>query len=230
MALVPCPLASADIVIDTNGKISSSEAQALRAAGVTAIWRYVFFGSPRPGDIDSAELNILLNAGLTVLLVQHVRNPGWMASPDQGTADGRAAVANAIKAGYVGRVALALDLEGVRNGAYEHAVAWCAEVRAASYRPVVYVGYSSGMAAAQLDALGPDVVFWADFAPLTMRPHPARGYALHQHPQSVIAGVAVDVDEVLIDGVIYGLASVGLVAPDPGDPVDSDPGDHAAAA
>lgn len=214
------------IVVDTNWRPTAEQAHAMYAAGARAIFRYVFFGPPRPGDLDEVELEMLLDARLTVLIVQHVRNPSWIASADQGDADGAVACANAEKAGYSldgGQLSLALDMEGVGNPgpmSQAHALAWCASVRAAGYSPVVYLGYDSGLSTVGLEALAKvgRVAWWCDFAEVDQRPKPpSPGYALHQHAQSVLGGVTVDVDEVLLDDVVYGLAQ--------GDAVDDTP-DH----
>ena len=196
-------------VIDTSTKLTAYEAAALYQAGVRSVWRYVFFGPPRAGDLDAAELQLLLAAGLTVMVVQHVRNPGWTATADQGDADGQVAVANAMKAGYQsagGALSLAVDLEGCKSPhADQYAMAWCAQARAGGYLPVCYIGFASGMTSADLDRLGPDVALWCDFAPLSLRPSPQRGYALHQQAQTTLCGVGVDVDAILVPDALVGL-------------------------
>jgi hypothetical protein len=211
------------VMLDTSTKLSRSECDALYSAGVRSVWRYVFFGPPRPGDLDSAELANILAAGLTCLVVQHVRNPGWHASADQGDADGQVAVANAQKAGYAsagGVLSLALDMEGCATvDASAHAQAWCAAVRAGGYAPVVSVGYASGLTGHAIDALG--VPAWCDFAPLSARPAPTKGYALHQQAQTIMCGIGVDVDLVLQPGVIVGLADGDVAAGDKG--ITNDP-------
>jgi Domain of unknown function (DUF1906) len=203
-------------VVDTSAKITASSAAALYSAGVRTVGRYVFFGSPRAGDIDAAELELLTAAGLTVFLIQHVRNPGWVASAAEGLADGKTAVANAQKASYASAgalLSLALDMEGVRNpgsDAFAHADSWCREVRKAGYWPLVYVGYDSGLDGDALDGLGGEPAFWCDYAPLSARPKPAMGYALHQQMQTSINGMPVDVDAVLQDSMVYGLAEADI--------------------
>lgn len=212
--MISRPICRADgLVVDTSAKISSAHAVTLKTAGVSAIFRYVFFSVPRPGDLDMTELLDLVDAGLIVMCVQHVRNPGWVAGPQLGTSDGLAAVANATKAGYVtppGQRAcpIALDLEGVRNPGADveaHARSWIQVVSAGGYAPIIYVGYDCGLTSAMLDSL--NVSTWCDYAALSARPSPTVGHVLHQKPQSTIAGVGVDVDDVLQDGVLYGLAA-----------------------
>ncbi len=193
------------VVIDTSTKLTSSEATALYAAGVRTVGRYVFFRFPQgPGDLDAAELAALVDAGLTVFAIQHVRNPGWTGSYAQGVADAQAAIANAQAAGYVGdRLCLALDLEGCKAGDPDQAAAWCSRIAISGYRPLVYIGYASGMVTPGMDALAGDPRFWCDYAPISARPIPSRGYSLHQQAQTTLAGVGVDRDTILdADGLV----------------------------
>lgn len=211
--MISRPICRADgLVVDTSAKLTRSNYRALKTAGVATVLRYVFFGSPRPGDLDMTELADAADESVAIGVVQHVRNPGWHASSTVGNSDGLACVANAIKAGYVGNpgdqpLVTALDLEGLGNPGSDviaHAKAWIQVVRSAGYAPLIYVGYDSGVTSAGLDALGCPT--WCDFAPLTSRPRPAMGHVLHQQRQSMLAGIQVDVDDVLIDGAVYVLA------------------------
>jgi hypothetical protein len=217
------PIRATDVVLDTATKLTASECKALKSAGVSGVWRYVFFGTPRPGDIDAAELQAILDAGLTLMLVQHVRMPGWIANAGIGKADGASAVRNAQAAGYEGTaLSLGLDMEGVGTGdAAGHARAWCQIVGDAGYSPVVYVGYDSQLTGPQLDSLPYSPRFWCDYAPLSSRPLPTRGYALHQQAQSTLAGIGVDIDTVLQDMAIVGLCGGATVADT--DPAPPDP-------
>ena len=126
----------------------------------------------------------------------------------RGSTTGSAAISNAQRAGYQGAgLSLALDMEGVGTGdANAHAEAWCEVVSQNGYAPVVYVGFDSQLTGQQLDALTGSPAFWCDYAPFSARPAPARGYSLHQHAQSVLAGVGVDENTVIHDGAIVGLS------------------------
>lgn len=212
------PFNAADgILVDTSTKLSRSLAEGLWAAGVRGVWRYFFFGSPRPGDLDAAELQMLLGLGFWVGGVQHVPFPGWHSDGPTGKAHAQACVANAIRAGFVTPdgchpVALALDCEGAGNppGMPDYARNGF-QVRAQhGYQNVGYMGYDSGLRGADLDAMNADTscgdpAWWCDFATMASRPAPKKGYAGHQRAQQAIAGIGVDVDTVLQDGVLYGL-------------------------
>lgn len=211
---------------DTNAKIGLSQARALRDAGVVFLWRYVFFGPPRLGDIDPAELNAIRLAGLTLLLVQHVRSGSWEASQSLGTQDAVWATRNARAAGYAPvegcpAPCLALDMESLRNpgpDAVAHAVAWCDVVSRDGFRPVVYEGFDCGLTASELAALG--VPLWSDFGPRT--PPPGRGFCCKQASEVVVAGVTIDPDHAYPDLTGEALVGMGEVAEvnveGPGDP------------
>ena len=203
---------------DLSVKLSRSEALALWAAGERVLIRYIFFGPARPGDIDAAELDMLLAIGFIVLLVQHVRSPeqglsGWIATADRGHSDSAWATRNAVAAGYVAPdgdplLSLGVDLEDIIRGGPEYAYAWCLDM--VKYGPLAYVGFVSGQSTGTLDGLPNMPRFWADFAPLPLRPTPSRGWDMHQHAQETVAGVPVDRDEVLTDGMIFGLRDVDV--------------------
>jgi hypothetical protein len=205
-------------VIDTNMKLSATEARALFTAGARVAIRYVFFGPARPGDLDAAELTLLTDEGFTVLAVQHPRSPANNTlSALTGGSDAAWAIKNAIEAGYDPAVpqpdgkppALILDMEGVKgawSGAVAHAHAWATAVAAAGFRVMVYCGYDCGMTSADCDALPGDPLFWCDAGPYNMRPAPHVGFVLKQHMQSTLAGIGVDKNDVLQDGVVYGVA------------------------
>jgi len=207
---------SVGLVVDTDTKLSLSECKALYTAGVRCVVRYVFFGSPRAGDIDAQELRNLTSSGITVVLIQHPREQKYnILTAATGSGDASWAVRNAVASGYdpklvdpAGpRLALGLDMEGVISGGSSHAPTWCQYVDTAGFDPLVYLGFASGLTSSQCDSLPGSPVFWADAAALTARPQPTRGVSWHQHLPSSIAGVGVDVNTVLQDGAVVGIAA-----------------------
>src|ERR1700676_5256214 len=79
------------------------------------LWQYVSLGKPSPFDVTAAKIASALKAGLIVCLVQHVLNPGWVSSLDNGVAHGQAAVAHCQLVGYPKGAHVALDMEGLSN-------------------------------------------------------------------------------------------------------------------
>jgi Domain of unknown function (DUF1906) len=210
-ALVP-----GEFVVDTDWKLGPATARGLWDAGVRGICRYVGLHGPAAGDVDAAELSMLLGLGFVVWLVQHTRKPEYnLLTEDTGATDAAAAIRCALAAGYdpsklppgAEAPCLALDLEGVRGSSVSHATAWSLAVGAARFRPLVYVGYASGITGAQLDALPVEPRFWCDAGPYSERPAPSRGYDLKQHMQETIAGVGIDRNDVLRGEAVYGLVA-----------------------
>jgi hypothetical protein len=228
-------VAADGIVVDTNEKLTASMAQALYAAGVRVVIRY----APLPGnsakdDLDAVELGALTDQGHTVLLIQHPREPKYNElTAATGLADAQHVIAYALSIGYDPKLPqpdgrpprLGLDMEGLKNpgpDSFAHAKAWVVAALAAGFAVFVYLGYDCGLTSAQCDELaelGAYVDFLCDAGPYADRPAPKKGYVLKQHLQSTLAGVGVDRDDVLQNGVIYGVAKLpDPIAPDSGDP------------
>ena len=202
---------------DCSMPLTGALARSVKAAGhegkpFTFCWRYVFFGPAVHGDLTELETSAILESGLTLMVVQHVRNPGWTASPQLGDSDGAWAVKNAIAAGYTPGegLALALDLEGVANfGApvSGHVERWAGRVRSGGFEPVLYVGFQCGLTADELYAL-PDVRrYWSDAGP---RKVSERAFCCKQGVETVVVGVRVDLDHAFPDAL--GGTLVGMTA------------------
>lgn len=180
-------LASGSYGVDTNAKLTAQSAQSLRAATyegqvIDFVARYVSIGPAAPGDITSQELDAILGAGLALLLVQHVRFPGWVPSGAQGATDGAHAAQNASAAGYPQTAHIAFDLEGVAPGTSADAVAahaneWSAAVVGAGYQAMLYVGYNAILTPQQLYDLPNFNRYWSDFGE---RQVAVRGFCMKQ--------------------------------------------------
>lgn len=207
----PCP---AGYAYDTSWKLTSGEAGVLHRApppvGVSgapvALWRYVSLGTPSTADITVAERDAILGAGWLLGLVQHVERPSWQADPATGMAHGAAAVAHARLVGYPAGAHLGLDMEGLGNAdapVMGYVVAWADAVHAAGYRVLMYVGYDDGLSLGAHKALqdgGYVDAWWSDFG---QRQLPEGcSWAIQQHAQTTVAGIAVDPDEILAAGAI----------------------------
>ena len=161
--------------------------------------RYVSRGTPYTRDIDSAETGAFLSADMPLLLVQHPPVPQWEVVPDNGTAWGAAATANAAIACVPKGVSIFCDLEEVQDGSSVADITdfcnnWSASVAKAGYIPGLYVGSNCGLSDDQLSALN-FVVFWKSCSNV---PTPTQGYAMIQGPCDVQRGdatVMVSVDE-----------------------------------
>jgi hypothetical protein len=194
---------------DTSTKLTTTQAH-LAAISYRFVARYVFFGDALKGDIDPTELAAICNAGLVLLLVQHPRNPGWMASQMRGMDDGEAAARNAAEAGYLQGCHLFLDLEGLGNSGppvRDHAIAWCSAVRSAGYWPGIYVGFDAGLTPDELWELPNVDRYWSDAGPRSVS---RRGFCLTQGSTETFAGIPIDPDHHAPDKLGGCLVGMGL--------------------
>jgi hypothetical protein len=76
---------------DANTRISTSIARLFYDAGYRFAVRYVRRASVNPNDITAGEMAGLLHAGLGLMLVQHVAQPGWHATAELGRQYGQTA-------------------------------------------------------------------------------------------------------------------------------------------
>lgn len=188
---------------DTDTKLTSASAGALKAAGLDFVVRYVSLGSPDAGgDLTPSEVQAILGAGLALMIVQHVRAPGWMPTAALGTQYGTAAAADAAACGYPAGATLWCDLEGVAAGASAANVtayvnAWNAAATAKGYEPGLYVGSGDVLDANQLYATS-SRRYWRSYS--SVPNVSTRGYCLLQlFPTTTLAGVSVDLDVVQQD-------------------------------
>jgi hypothetical protein len=106
------------------------------------------------------------------------RNPGWIPSASEGTADGTNAATNASAVSLPAGLVIYADLEGIGSGAsaqsaIDYCTAWFTAVNDAHYAPGLYLSYDSMLSDAQLAAL-PFQHFWKSAS--TVPPIIGRGY------------------------------------------------------
>lgn len=192
-------------IIDCDTRITLGMARALchdPHLPINGVARYVGLPGNAPGeDLTTAEVTDITSCGLGLIVVQHVRMPGWRPEEHDGGADGACAGRLALQAGVPAGTTLACDLEGVDPNEPDvltsrWANQWYAAVVAAGYDPCLYVGYDTGLSGAQLYAL-PFHCYWRSFSQVP--DVPGRGYRLVQLGTTTIAGVECDVDVVQRD-------------------------------
>lgn len=98
-------------------------------------------------DLSEDEANLILDAGLALMVVQHVAGTGWVPSFDLGQQYGGNAAQFTQTAGMPPGVNVWLDLEDIPKGTPHDAIvdycnAWFAEVQAVGYVPGVYIGFN----------------------------------------------------------------------------------------
>ena len=188
-------------IVDTAAKLTEVVIAQVAGAGYRGIARYVPLpGNSAKADIDAVELRAILDAGLALLLVQHVRRPGWNPGKCSGENDALAGIKAAREAGYLEGAHIFIDLEGVEGSAVAtraFAEEWAATVVQAGYRAGCYVGYGVPLSASQLYDLHSIDSYWSDAGPRTVA---TRGFAIKQRQPGIrIGGVGFDVDVVQPD-------------------------------
>lgn len=209
---------------DCNFALDSGQARAFYAAGYRFAVRYVGRVQQKPHDASSLELARLLRAGLSVMLVQHVKSAeSW--DPEGaglGLVYGRNAADFAADCGYSHGAVVWCDLEGVAKRTLSSTIvaycnAWYDAVRAAGYEPGVYVGWHAGLSAHDLYYRLRFTRFWAAYN-LNRDQYPAvRGVQMRQHAATAsdrVSGVALDaIDVNLIGRDALGDSPVLMLAP-----------------
>jgi hypothetical protein len=187
-------------VVDTAAKLHADAIHGVARAGYSCIIRYVpHVGSTGALDIDSQELGAILDGGLALMLVQHVRAPGWDPASFSGTADAARAVEFARNAGYSEGAHLFVDLEGISgtgSATKKFAEDWASRVRAGGYLAGAYVGYAVPLTAQELYLLHGINTYWSDLGP---RHVATRGFAMKQHATISLNGIPYDPDTIQRD-------------------------------
>lgn len=140
---------------DANVTITPDVAKAFVQAGYKFCVRYVGRTQMAGHDLTASEARDLLDAGLALMVVQHVLNPGWNPTGDLGAQYGTNAGRFTKQIGVPAGVNVWCDLECVNSNAAAQDVIdycnnWYDQVKAAGYEPGLYVGDEPGLSAQQL--------------------------------------------------------------------------------
>ncbi|NEO97753.1 MAG: DUF1906 domain-containing protein [Symploca sp. SIO2E9] len=138
---------------DVDSRISYSDAKKFVNHGYKFCLRYISLGSSEDqGDLNHEEASDILEAGLALMPVQHVRGDGWHPNTKLGKEYGENAARHAEQIGFPTEVNLWCDLEGIlkknKNGqliatskdVIEYCNAWYYSVCYRGYIPGLYVG------------------------------------------------------------------------------------------
>ncbi len=189
---------------DTDSVVTRSEAQEFASQGYRFCLRYLSLGqNTARGDLTAGEAQNILNAGLALMPVQHVRSPGWIPTGTLGSTDGTNAAVHAQALGVPPGTTIWMDLEGVAPRAEVQAVIdyctnWYAAMKVYQYLPGIYVGANCGLNTQELDAL-PFDCYWKSFS--NVPPIAKHAYQMVQsRAPSTVNGLTVDLDTIHIDG------------------------------
>lgn len=189
---------------DSDTTLTRSVAQQFLEQGYTFCVRYLSLGAgEQAGDLSPEEAQDILSAGLALMAVQHVRDPGWSPTATLGQQDGTNTANNAQSVGLPDRVNVWCDLEGVggttpAQNVIEYCNAWYTAVSAAGYVPGLYVGSNAILNGQQLYQ---DLLFEHYWQSCSEVPAiPVRGYQIIQTlvPQPV-NGIGIDQDTTQTD-------------------------------
>ena len=182
---------------DCDTTISALLAEQFYAQGYKFCFRYLSRDAESARDLSAQEATEILNSGLALMPVQHVRAPGWFPNQDQGQQDGQNAATNAQEVGFPAGVNVWCDLEGENSTAQaqnviDYCEAWYEAVNLAGYIPGLYVGAGGLLTGQQLYDL-PFQHYWRSQS--RVPDIPTRGYQVIQlFPSIQINGISVDVD------------------------------------
>ena len=171
---------------DANQRITPAQARdAVRKNYKFAI-RYVRRAPVNDHDITAGEMAGLLEAGLALMLVQHVALPGWKATKDLGRMYGETAALEAARVGYPRGAHVWCDLEEVKAGTpaqdvIDYCNAWHQAVGLAGFRPGLYVGYGTRLTADQLYRRLRFSSYWSAYNLNRDQVPAVRGVQMRQH-------------------------------------------------
>ena len=187
---------------DCDTTITAQIAEQFFVQGYKFCFRYLSLNGESAGDLSPNEATDILNSGLALMPVQHVRNQGWSPNQALGQQDGQNAVTNAQAVGFPTGVNVWCDLEGVSSAVQpqdviDYCQAWYEAVDAAGYLPGLYVGAGALLTGQQLYDL-PFQHYWRSQS--RVPDIPTRGYQVIQFLPSIqVNGISVDFDVVQND-------------------------------
>jgi hypothetical protein len=215
------PAADGLLGFDTNTVLTAAKASEFFANGFRFCIRYVSrVAQQGSNDLSTSEALNLLNANLALMVVQHVRQQGWVPTAELGGSDGVHAAHHALVIGFPPGVNVWCDLEGVQQGTtadqvVDYCNAWFDAVNAVGYVPGLYVGANAILDGPALRSRLKFAHYWKSLS--NVPDIPGRGYQMIQSHEHTVAGVNIDEDRTkddLLGGKVLWLATtLPLVAP-----------------
>ncbi|HEY9662798.1 MAG TPA: DUF1906 domain-containing protein [Allocoleopsis sp.] len=186
---------SGRVGFDTDTQLNFATAKLFRQSGYDFCLRYLSLGNENSYDLDHDEAQAILNGGLALMPVQHVRYAGWMPDVALGTQTGKTAADNTIQVGFPTKVNVWLDLEGISPSATAADViaycnSWFDAVAGVGYLPGLYVGANSILDGKQLYSSLKFQHYWHS---LSIVPNVSvRGYQMIQSDGGTVHGIGID--------------------------------------
>jgi hypothetical protein len=140
---------------DLDQQLTPSLAKQFFEHGYQFAVRYVRRTPRHAYDLTFDEVTDILQAGLGLMIVQHVAPDGWLPGKELGHLYGQIAAEETLKLKIPARTMLWCDLEGVSviakpQEVVDYCNAWYAQVKMAGFTPGLYVGYRPGLSGADL--------------------------------------------------------------------------------
>lgn len=188
---------------DADTIVKASDAAEFVSQGFRFCLRYISHDPLQgPSDLSALEAVALLNAGLALMPVQHVRQQPWGPTKDLGGMDGVCAAYHSFVIGFPAGVNLWCDLEGIGAGVPDQQVigycnAWFDAVAAAGYVPGIYVGADCILNGQALRFRLKFAHYWKSLSDVP--DIPGRGYQMIQSAGQPVADVDTDLDRTQTD-------------------------------
>jgi len=189
--------------LDTDGIVTPAKAADFFARGLRYCIRYVSrVAKQGPDDLSAAEALDILNSGLALMPVQHVRDSGWIPSAELGASDGVHAAYHAFVIGFPRGVNVWCDLEGVSldspaQDVIDYCNAWYDAVVVAGYVPGLYVGADAILDGHALRFRLKFAHYWKSLSDVPEIV--GRGYQMVQSAEQTVDDISIDQDRTQVD-------------------------------
>lgn len=185
---------------DCNTNVTAADAAAFLKAGYRFAVRYVPRVVARRGDLTASEAITIVTAGLGLMAVQHVEQPGWHPSKEKGQRYGDRAVAHCHACGLLPMTMCWLDLEEVSPDTFatpiiEYCNAWHDAVVTGGFTPGIYVGYGARLSAHDLYYKLKFSRYWSAYNLNTDQYPAVRGVQMRQESAKSPPGIPYEIDE-----------------------------------
>lgn len=195
--------------MDCNFPLTPGLACLAKSKGYQFVMRYIGRKQFTPGDLTSAEVGVIHDAGLLLGLVQHFEGDGWLPTDDKGRLYGAYMGAAAAALGAPTGLTTFVDVEGVSAAADAEQVIryvnyWSDRVWAAGLQPGAYWGWNNRLTPAQMYQRTKAVRHWGAYN-LNADQYPAvRGLCMKQRVALMADAIAgapggIDTDTAFTD-------------------------------
>lgn len=198
--------------IDCNTVLSASAAGRFVEHGYSFVLRYVPRLTRHANDLTPDEVLAIRASALGLMVVQHVEPGAWRPTLPKGTQYGTTAATECVAIGLAPGTSVFLDLESVDDAVDDAATIgycnnWYSCVKAAGFKPGLYVGWRCGLTPDQLYRRLKFDSYWSAYN-LDVDEFPVvRGVQMRQReakPIDIPSGIAFPLDIDVVTGDALG--------------------------